>query len=78
MELTINSRAMNQGVTFSRPGSGNIFVDLTSDGSRPGTLGMQICRGGATTGDCISYYGDDQIDFDRICRNWFRAYRNAK
>ena len=74
MELTINSKTMKQPVDFYRPGKGYIFVDLSGDGSCPGCLGSQICDGGKLTGRTISYSGESDAAFARICRNWFRAY----
>ena len=71
MQLTINSRALNQEITFSRPGSSYMYVDLNG---QPGTLGNQICDGGKLMGRTIAYSGDDEAVFARICRNWFRAY----
>ena len=70
MRITINSRALNQEVTFSRPGSGYVYVDLNG---QPGTLGNQICDGGKLMGNTITYSGDDDAQFARVCRNWFRA-----
>lgn len=78
MNLTINSKTMKQPVVFSRPGGGYIYVDLSGDGSNPGSLGAQICDGGSLLGNTISYSGSDEAVFGRICRNWFRAYlRNS-
>src|SRR5690554_1777359 len=71
MELKINSRKLGRTITFSRPGSSYIFADLNG---QPGTLGNQICRDGSTTGSTLSYSGDSQEEFERICRNWYRAY----
>lgn len=71
MRITINSRAMNREITFSRPGSSYVYVDLNG---QPGTLGNQICDGGKLMGSTITYSGDDEAVFARICRNWFRAY----
>lgn len=69
--FTINSRALGQEITFSRPGSTYIFVDLNG---QPGTLGKQICQGGRLTGSTISYDGEDQEKFEKICRSWYRSY----
>jgi hypothetical protein len=74
MKITINSKKMKQAIDFSRPGSGYIHVDMSGDGSNPGSLGMQICDGGKLIGNTISYYGDNEETFGRLCRNWFRAY----
>jgi hypothetical protein len=71
MEFTINSRTLKRQVTFSIPGSGYIFVDLNG---QPGSLGSQICAGGMLIGNTISYSGENDKTFARICRGWFRAY----
>ena len=69
--FTINSRKLERTLTFSRPGKYYIFVDLNR---QPGTLGNQICHGGGLLGNTISYSGEDQDVFERICRRWYRAY----
>ena len=74
MNLTINSKKLGQTVDFYRPVGGYIYVDLSWDGSNPGTLGCQICDGGNLIGRTIAYSGGDEAKFARICRNWFRAY----
>ena len=74
MNITINSRKLGRPVDFYRPGRGYIFVDLSGDGSNPGVLGRQICDGGKLIGRTISYSGEDEAVFARICRGWFRAY----
>lgn len=71
MELTIKSRKLNREITFSRPGSSYIFADLNG---KSGTMGNQICAGGSTMGSTLSYDGDDQAEFDAICRRWYRSY----
>lgn len=71
MELTIKSRKLNSEITFTRPGSYYIYADLNG---QPGTLGNQICDGGRTMGNTIGYRGDDQEQFEKICRRWYKAY----
>lgn len=71
MEMKINSRKLGRTITFSRPGSSYIFADLNG---QPGTLGCQICSGGGTMGSTLSYSGDDQAQFEAICRRWYRAH----
>lgn len=71
MQLTIKSRKLNREITFSRPGKGYIFADLNG---KSGTLGNQICHGGGTMGSTISYSGDDQSQFETICRRWYRSF----
>lgn len=71
MEMQIKSRKLGRTITFSTPGTSYIFADLNG---QPGTLGNQICRGGSTTGSTLSYSGDSQEEFERICRRWYKAY----
>lgn len=71
MTFSIKSKKLNREITFSRPGNHYIFADLNG---QPGTLGKQICVGGGTMGSTISYSGDDDKEFARICRNWYRLY----
>ena len=71
MEITIDSRSLKRTITFSRPGSHYIRVDL-NDGV--GMLGQQICGGGHLVGSTIMYSGDDRAHFERLCRNWWRSY----
>lgn len=71
MELVIKSRKLSKEITFSRPGSGYIYADLNG---KAGTLGVQLCKGGLTMGSTLSYEGDSQEEFEKICRNWYRAY----
>lgn len=71
MELTIKSRKLNSEITFSRPGRHYIYANLNG---QPGTLGNQICDGGRTMGNTIGYSGDDQEQFDKICRRWYKSH----
>lgn len=71
MELTINSKKLGRKIKFSQPGRHYIYVDLNG---QPGTLGNQICAGGKLLGSTIGYDGDDQNEFKRVCRNWYRQY----
>ena len=77
MYMTIKSRKLNREFRFSVPGQSYIFVDL--DG-KPGSQGVQICEGGRISGrisgNTLCYYGDDQMEFERICRNWYKAAMN--
>lgn len=73
MELSIRSKILGRTLTFTRPGSSYIYVDLNG---HSGTLGVQICEGGSTTGWTLSYEGNDQKEFERICRRWYRANVN--
>lgn len=71
MELKIKSRKLERTLTFSRPGNFYIFVDINGGA---GSLGRQICRGGYNTGSTIGYDGDDEAEFARICRLWYRSF----
>ena len=71
MEFTIKSRKLNSEITFSRPGNHYIYADLNG---QEGTLGNQICDGGRTMGTTVGYSGDDQEQFEKICKRWHRAY----
>lgn len=74
MKLTINSRKFGHPVEFSRPGGGYVYVDLSKKQNRPGTLGSQICDGGNIFGSTISFFGDSDRAFEKVCRRWWRAY----
>lgn len=71
MVLQINSKKLSRKLTFSRPGNFYIFVDMSG---KPGTLGEQICAGGRIFGDTLGYSGDDMVEFNRICRAWYKSY----
>ncbi len=71
MEMTIKSRKLNTEITFSTAGTQYIFADLNG---KAGTLGKQICRAGKLTGSTVTCNGDDQREFENICRGWYRAY----
>lgn len=75
MKMQINSRKLGRTITFSRSGSSYIYADLNG---QPGTLGVQICRGGNTSGNTLTYEGDDQSKFEVICRSWYRAYMRSE
>lgn len=74
MELTINSKTMKQPVCFYRSISGYIHVDLSGTRDYPVSLGYPICDGGTMIGRRISYAGESDAEFARICRNWFKSY----
>ena len=71
MFYTINSRKEKREITFSNAGGGAIFVDLNS---QPGTLGRQICSFGKLLGNTLCYEGNDQLEFEKICKRWWTAY----
>jgi len=73
MECTVKSRKLGKTITFSRPGAQYIFVNLNG---QPGTLGKQICEGGFLLGETMTYRGNDQEAFKRICLRWWNAYRS--
>ena len=45
LSYTFYSRKYKDYITFSRPGKWWIFIDF--DGSKPGSSGYQICKGGS-------------------------------
>jgi len=69
--FTINSKTLGKSLTFSRPGSWYVYVDLNG---HSGTLGQQICTGGDFGGGTITAAHCSQDQFNRLCRNWYRAY----
>ena len=71
MNFTINSKKLGRTIVFSIPGSAYIYADLNG---KPGTLGEQICSGGSVGGSTLAYHGDDQAEFEAICRRWYKAY----
>lgn len=71
MKFTIKSRKPGHDLEFSRPGEYYIYVDLNG---KSGSLGDQICDGGELLGATIGFNGDDEANFERICRNWYRSY----
>lgn len=71
MRYTIQSRRLGRSLTFSRPGRSYLFVDLNG---QSGTLGYQICERGRLRGSTLTYSGNDQQAFERICQRWYRAY----
>lgn len=75
-EFTISSKKYNKQITFFRsPGSGYIFVDING---KPGTTGVQICENGSTRGYTLTCYEDDQQEFQRICKKWWKSYLAAE
>lgn len=74
MMMIIHSRKLKRKIVFSRPGRSYLYVDTTGIGTRPGTLGAQICEGGGFRGNTLAYSGDDQEVFEKICRRWYRAF----
>jgi len=71
MKFTIKTRDHGE-ITFSRPGRGYVYVDLNG---QHGTLGNQICAGGDIMGETISYRGDSEEIFKKICRKWWRQHK---
>lgn len=77
MEYTIKSRKLNRKITFSRPSSHYIYVDLNN---HSGTLSHQICKGGELSGSPLGISGnkyDSQVQkrFERLCKSWWKQYR---
>jgi hypothetical protein len=76
MEYTIKSKKLKRQITFSRPGSHYIYVDLNN---HSGTLGQQICKGGELSGSTLGISGDNydsevQEAFERVCKLWWKQY----
>lgn len=68
MKLAIRNQKLGRKITFSRPGSHYIFLDTNR---QPGTLGHQPTDHGST----LTYSGDDQGEFEKICRAWYRRHK---
>lgn len=71
MTHTIHSRTLDRTITFSRPGTAYAYLDLNG---HSGTLGQQICEGGHLSGATVTYRGESNADFARLCQRWYRAY----
>jgi hypothetical protein len=71
MHYALQSRTLQRTLTFSRPGRAYLYVDLNG---QPGTLGQQICEHGGLRGSTLTYRGEDQQAFARICQRWYKAY----
>lgn len=74
MNYTIFSKKLGHEITFSRPGNHYIFVDLSKNQTKPGTLGNQICHGGDIMGSTISYFEENDEVFASICKKWWKKY----
>lgn len=69
MKAVIYSRKLNRSLTYHMNGDkGYIYADLNGE---PGTLGLQICKGGQLSGATINA---NHRDFHRKVRAWHRAY----
>ena len=77
MEMTINSRVLRRELTFGRHWGGEyIYVDF---GNKWNPIPHQICGGGSLQGETITYRGNDNEVFKRICKRWYNGYlRNTK
>jgi hypothetical protein len=80
MRLEIKSKS---GTTwrFSRPGSYYIYVDISTDGNKPGTLGRQPTDpepGRFFSNIALGYQGEDQAEFKHICRAWYRRNKRRE
>lgn len=78
MEFTINSRKLGRPITFFCGGSaGYIYADLNG---QQGTLGKQLCKGGALVGSTLYHAKNGLNEADNLalfkitCRAWFRSY----
>ena len=76
MTMWIKSKKLKGKITFIRPaGASYLYVDLAGVIGRPT---HQMCGGGKLTGDTISYSGCDRAEFAKICRKWYRSFRDNK
>lgn len=66
--LIIKSRSLEQEFYFFGTGS-YIFVYVGEE-KEP----SQICMGGGFLGATACYNEELEGDFERVCRNWYRAY----
>jgi hypothetical protein len=72
MEYSINSRKLNQEVTFfTGNGTSYVFVDLNG---QSGTLGNQICAGGSLGGSTITCKDKQPEIFKKVCDRWWKQY----
>lgn len=71
MQHSIHSRKLKFTFEFYRP-SGGIYVYVA--GLPGGDRTRQICQGGGLMGSTIMYTGDDDSEFEAICRRWYRAF----
>lgn len=71
MKHVIKSKKLGRVLTFTRPGSAYVFVDING---RAGTNGVQPCRGGGFMGSTLWYEGDSEDEFAAFCRRWYRAH----
>lgn len=71
MKTTISTKSHGEITFFVPILGGYVWVDLNG---KSGTLGNQICRGGNLRGSTKSFHGDDRAAFDKLCRNWWKAY----
>jgi hypothetical protein len=69
--MKIRSKILNGTLTFSRSRSGYIYVDTNG---KPYTFGDQICFGGRLSGNTMMYTGNDENEFAKMCRRWYRKF----
>lgn len=73
MELKIKSKAFGETFTFEKDSSSS-YVFLWR-GSDEDSERVQICEGGGFwDGPTVMSSGDDQKQFEKTCRSWYRAH----
>ena len=71
MNFQIKSKKLGRTLTFSVPGETYVYVDIND---REGSLGKQICHGGALSGSTLCAGKNNEEAFKRMCRNWYRSF----
>ena len=74
MNYSFFSKKLNQRIKFCRPGKEYIFVVFDNGIVDTHPTRKQICYGGGLQGNTITYSGDDEHEFERICKLWWRKY----
>ena len=72
MKYKFYSKKFKRYVTFSRPGDAYIYIDFRTGCG--GICGDQICYNGGFTGNTVIYYGNDEHEFESICKRWWKQY----
>ena len=81
MKLTIISRKHQKEFFFIRPGASYILVEIDNKHNKQTTSHWprrQICHGGGFRGETVSYDGDDQEAFNKVCRAWYRSWKRNR
>ena len=83
MKHVIFSKKFGVEFYFIRSGSGYILLTVSWINSFPVPLELQrigtgdfkqICDGGGFRGSTLSYSGDDEEQFKKICKSWYRSW----